>query len=401
MCVQQCTHGRTIITTHESNNRSLKSGVSRSSGLTVSATAATSKQAIIRQVLLYSGIFVLLLSIISIGYYRPGSESAESSANVSPTATASDEAAGLVNLDEKTATDVAANFAMQTQMSVAANVANLSTSLEAQQEIAQADATVISKPQIVQPTADNRTLTTYTAKAGDTVQSIAEAHSVSVQTIKWANDLQSDAVENGRELTIPPVDGVVYTAQAGDTVASIAQKYGAAAERIVSFNDLEVDGVQGGQQLIIPGGIEQAVPAPVPAATGTTSSGQSTGSFDSTASLANATASVGNRYAFGNCTWYAYERRAQLGRPIGSFWGNASTWAANGRAAGFLVNGTPAPGAIMQNGGGYAGYGHVAIVETVNPDGTFTVSEMNYAGFNVVSSRTIPMSQAGNYQFIH
>lgn len=375
--------------------------MSRSSGLTVSATAATSKQAIIRQVLLYSGIFVLLLSIISIGYYRPGSESTESSASVSPTATTSDKAAGLVNLDEKTATDVAANFAMQTQMSVAANVANLSTSLEAQQEIAQADATVISKPQIVQPTADNRTLTTYTAKAGDTVQSIAEAHDVSAQTIKWANDLQSDAVENGRELTIPPVDGVVYTAQAGDTIASIAQKYGAAAERIVSFNDLEVDGVQGGQQLIIPGGTEQAAPAPTPAATGTTSNGQSTGSFDSTASLANATASVGNRYAFGNCTWYAYERRAQLGRPIGSFWGNASTWAANGRAAGFLVNGTPAPGAIMQNGGGYAGYGHVAIVETVNPDGTFTVSEMNYAGFNVVSSRTIPMSQAGNYQFIH
>lgn len=375
--------------------------MSRSSGLTVSATAATSKQAIIRQVLLYSGIFVLLLSIISIGYYRPGSESTESSASVSPTATTSDKAAGLVNLDEKTATDVAANFAMQTQMSVAANVANLSTSLEAQQEIAQADATVISKPQIVQPTADNRTLTTYTAKAGDTVQSIAEAHDVSAQTIKWANDLQSDAVENGRELTIPPVDGVVYTAQAGDTIASIAQKYGAAAERIVSFNDLEVDGVQGGQQLIIPGGTERATPAPTPAATGTTSNGQSTGSFDSTASLANATASVGNRYAFGNCTWYAYERRAQLGRPIGSFWGNASTWAANGRAAGFLVNGTPAPGAIMQNGGGYAGYGHVAIVETVNPDGTFTVSEMNYVGFNVVSSRTIPMSQAGNYQFIH
>lgn len=291
---------------------------------------------------------------------------------------------------------------MQTQMSVAANVANLSTSLEAQQEIAQADATVISKPQIVQPTADNRTVVTYKAKAGDTVQSIAEAHNVSAQTIKWANDLESDAVENGRDMVIPPVDGVVYTAQAGDTVASIARKYGAAAERIISFNDLEVDGVQGGQQLIIPGGVEQAAPAPVqaPASTGYTSNGQSTGSFDSTANLANATASVGNRYASGNCTWYAYERRAQLGRPIGSFWGNASTWAINAQAAGFTVNKTPATGAIMQNGGGYAGYGHVAIVETINGD-SFTVSEMNYAGFNVVSSRTIPMSQAGNYSFIH
>lgn len=315
---------------------------------------------------------------------------------------ASEEAASLVNVDEKTATDVAANFAMQTQMSVAANVANLSTSLEAQQEIAQTDATVISKPQIVQPTADDRTVTNYKAKAGDTVQSIAKAHDLSPETIKWANNLQSDAVEADRQLLIPPVDGVVVTAEAGDTVASIAQKYNAAPERIISFNDLEVAGVQGGMQIMIPGGVKQAAPAaPVMPDTGMTSGGQITSSFDSAANFANAGASVGNRYAFGNCTWYAYERRAELGRPIGSFWGNASTWAMNGAAAGFAVNKTPAPGAIMQNGGGYAGYGHVAIVETVHADGSFTISEMNYAGFNVVSSRTIPAAQVGTYNFIH
>lgn len=305
------------------------------------------------------------------------------------------------SLDEKTATDIAANFAIQTQMPVAANVANLSTSLEAKQEIAQSDDTVIAKPQIVQPTAGSRTVTTYKAKTGDTVQSIAAEYNLSPQTIKWANGLQSDAVENGRDVIVPPVDGVMYTAKEGDTVQSIAELYKAQPERIVSFNDLEVDGVQKDMQIIIPGGEKPADPAPAPSnPAAAMSNGQSTGSFNSTASLANASASVGNRYAFGNCTWYAYERRAQLGRPIGSFWGNASTWAMNARAAGFTVNSTPAPGAILQNGGGYAGYGHVAVVETINGD-SFTVSEMNYAGFNVVSSRTIPMSQAGNYSFIH
>lgn len=287
-------------------------------------------------------------------------------------------------------------------MPVAANVANLSTSLEAKQEIAQTDDTVIAKPQIVQPTADTRTMSTYKAQTGDTAQSIAATHNLSPQTIKWANGLQSDAIESGRDILIPPVDGVVYTAQDGDTVQSIADKFKAQPERIISFNDLEVAGVKKDMQIIVPGGEKPADPVPASPAAPTTSlsNGQTTGSFSSTAGIASASASVGNRYAIGNCTWYAYERRAQLGRPIGSFWGNASTWAMNAQAAGFTVNKTPAPGAILQNGGGYAGYGHVAIVETINGD-SFTISEMNYAGFNVVSSRTIPMSQASNYNFIH
>lgn len=387
-----------IITTHDSNTSSPKSGSRGTTGLKVAA-ATHNKQAIIRQILLYTGVFVLLISIVSIGYYRPGAHGSEPAANVA--AGANGASAPVADLDQKTATDVAANFAIQTQMPVAANVANLSTSLQAKQEIAQSDDTVIAKPQIVQPTADNRTITSYKAQTGDTVQSIAAAHNLSPQTVKWANNLQSDAVETGRDIVILPVDGVLYTTKDGDSVQSIADQLKTQPERIVSFNDLEVNGVRGNMQLVVPGGQKPADPAPAaPTASSRMSNGQSTGSFSSTAGLANASASVGNRYAFGNCTWYAYERRAQLGRPIGSFWGNASTWAINAQAAGFTVNKTPAPGAVLQNGGGYAGYGHVAIVETVNGD-SFTVSEMNYAGFNVVSSRTIPMDQAGNYNFIH
>lgn len=381
------------ITTKESNASSAKSVSQRSTGLKVAA--APTKQAIIRQIMLYTSIFVLLLSIVAVVHYRSSSSDA-AVANVSQPADV-DQA---VSLDEKVATDVAANFALQTQMPVAANVANLSTSLDAKKEIAQEDDTTIVKPQIVQPAADTREITTYKAKNGDTVQSIADQHGVSAQTIKWANDLQSDSVEDGRDVVIPPVDGVVYTTKEGDTVQSIAEKYKASQERIVSFNDLEVAGVTKDMRIIIPGGVKPADPAPVPQP-GRTSNGQRTGDFSSTAHIARARASAGNAYAPGNCTWYAYERRAELGRPIGSFWGNASTWAMNGSAAGFAVNGTPAPGAIMQNGGGYAGYGHVAIVETLNPDGSITVSEMNYAGFNVVSSRTIPAGQIGNYRYIH
>ena len=113
-------------------------------------------------------------------------------------------------------------------------------------------------------------------------------------------------------------------------------------------------------------------------------------------SYGNVAASVGNRYAPGNCTWYSYERRLALGRPIGSFWGNANTWAASARAAGFTVNKTPAPGAIFQSSGGY--YGHVGIVDRVE-NGRVFVSDMNFAGYNVITHREL--TNPGAYNYIH
>lgn len=304
-----------------------------------------------------------------------------------------------VSVDRKVATDIAADFALQTNMPIAPNVSNLSISLSKEREIAQTDEKVISKPEIVQPTATTRTILDYKAKTGDTVQAVAEKYGVSVQTIKWANNLTSDALEDGRDLVIPPIDGVVYTTKDGDTPASIAEKYKGSADRIIAFNDLEVDGMRPGLRIMIPGGElpEDQRPGYVPprarATTANTGGGAISGAY-----AARMRASAGNAYAYGNCTWYAFERRKQLGRPIGSFWGNGADWARSGAAAGFAVNKSPAPGAIMQNGGGY---GHVAIVESLNPDGSITVSEMNYAGFNVVSNRTIPASQIGRYNFIH
>jgi surface antigen len=116
----------------------------------------------------------------------------------------------------------------------------------------------------------------------------------------------------------------------------------------------------------------------------------------------NVFATAGNRYAAGNCTWYAYERRAQMGRPVGSFWGNANTWASSARAAGYVVNRTPAAGAVFTDQAGY--FGHVGVVERVLDNGDVYITEMNnyaYGGFNVVNDRTISAGQAAAYQYIH
>ena len=70
-------------------------------------------------------------------------------------------------------------------------------------------------------------------------------------------------------------------------------------------------------------------------------------------------------------------------------------------ASGFSVDNSPRAGDVFQTSGGWGGYGHVGYVEKVNGDGSILVSEMNYAGWNVVSSRTLSRGEASSYNFIH
>ncbi|GHG29968.1 CHAP domain-containing protein [Amycolatopsis bullii] len=106
-----------------------------------------------------------------------------------------------------------------------------------------------------------------------------------------------------------------------------------------------------------------------------------------------------NHYAPGECTWWASARRAEVGRPIPQFWGNAKTWDDFARRDGYAVDQTPEAGAVMQSDAG--SLGHVAFVETVGADGSWQVSEMNQVAWNVVSYRTFTAAQAASYDFIH
>jgi surface antigen len=340
------------------------------------------------------------MSMVAIGYQPP--QRIDSVANAAVTNTNLAQPTDQPSVDQLVATNVAAGIAERADLPIANNVANLSLSLAAESELAQADNSLISKPQILQPSADGRTVKTYVAQAGDTVQKVSQQFGVSAQTIKWANGLNSDALEAGRNLSIPPIDGVIYTVRAGDTIDSIAQKYNADKERLIAFNDLELGAPQVGKQIIVPGGDLPATERPgyvAPRSSSSWGGSVSVGSFMQ--------GSVGNRYARGNCTFYAYERRAQLGKPVGSFWGNASTWAAYAAASGYGVDGSPSAGAVMANGGGYGGFGHVAVVEEVVVGQYVRVSEMNAyrggGGFNRVSYFNVPWGEAtsGMYRYIH
>ena len=109
---------------------------------------------------------------------------------------------------------------------------------------------------------------------------------------------------------------------------------------------------------------------------------------------------------FGQCTYYMYNRFAQLGAPIRTTaLGNAAEWPANAAAAGYGVSSTPRAGTAIVFQGGLGGahpvYGHVGFVERVNADGSLFISEMNVQGVNVISTRTIPASIAARATYIN
>ncbi|WJP98318.1 CHAP domain-containing protein [Macrococcus bovicus] len=106
-----------------------------------------------------------------------------------------------------------------------------------------------------------------------------------------------------------------------------------------------------------------------------------------------------NYYTWGSCAYYAFNRRAQLGRYVSNQWGNAKNWAYNASRSGYTVSRKPIKGAVLVSQLGY--YGHVAVVEKKYTNGSIVVSEMNYPRQGVKTYRTIPSYQVGNYQYIY
>ena len=363
-------------------------------------TSLRSKKRKLQSFAIYGGIFLLTISFLIYG--NSGSNvSAERSKTLASSETTGASSVSksakskTASVDELTAANAVTNLAETAELPSAGDLRESETSLTIKKNLSQNDTEVITKPDIVKPdTSAARGISSYVTKEGDTMESIAKKFKISSQTLRWANNTTSDAVEPNKTLVVPLVDGVVYTIKDGDTAQSLAEKYKTSAERVVLYNDID-DGAKlsAGSRIVLPGGElpENERPGYVASRSRSTTT---------SASRNWLTASVGNRYAAGNCTWYAYERRLQLGRPIGSFWGHAKAWSDSARAAGLVVNNVPAPGAIIQNTWGGFGYGHVGIVERVDGQNIY-ISEMNYKGYNIISPRTVPLAEARRYNFIH
>lgn len=313
-------------------------------------------------------------------------------------------------LDNLISVQLASSLAKTVGMPIETNIENLKVSTEIKSELSKYETNIISKPQILTPSISSRIITRYTVNNGDSLDSIASTYKINKETIKWANNLSDDSISVGKVLTILPVNGVLYTVRLGDTYESIAQKYRVLKESIVSYNDLEFTGLTVGSQIILPDAVLPATERPgyiAPQVYYSYATGGGTVDF-SFLYVNTAPTSFGNKNAWGNCTWYVWERRNQLGgawilpsAPLG----NAAQWAYSLGSAGYRVDRKPKIWAIMQNGGEANGYGHVAVVESIEPNGDVIITEMNYFNgrwYNVVSKRRVLAAAANNnYNYIH
>jgi len=105
--------------------------------------------------------------------------------------------------------------------------------------------------------------------------------------------------------------------------------------------------------------------------------------YDPGTGVTLAPGSASDHFAFGQCTYYASMRYHQLTGYWVPWLGNAYQWSYAAGAFGWIVSSKPhVPSIIvLQPGVQYAGwYGHVAIVESINPDGSVSTSNWNWYG---------------------
>lgn len=192
---------------------------------------------------------------------------------------------------------------------------------------------------------------------------------------------------------------VIVTVQEGDTLTSIADAHSMSYVQLFNANDsiANPDMIDVGDQVRIPDAAEQlpdrygevsaqlaaaaaATPAPVAQAASTVSTPTYT-----SAPVNSSSYYVGNGMW---CTDYVHSKRPDV-----AIYGNAGyNWISSAQAAGKSTGTAPRAGAVAVTNG------HVAYVEGVNADGSYNVSEMgwNYKAGNY-NQRTVQPGEFGSF----
>lgn len=166
---------------------------------------------------------------------------------------------------------------------------------------------------------ENRQRTAYVSykvEQGDSLFSIGSKFKVSVDALKYVNNLNDGSVLRvGQDVAIPPASGLIHKVEAGDSLGSIAQKYSVPSQAIADFNYLlEPSKLALGTELVIP---DAKIPQPVvidyPIIPSTIGQGES----DAGAKKGWCMWPTGARVITQNFSWY------HNGLDIGASWGGA------------------------------------------------------------------------------
>jgi len=203
---------------------------------------------------------------------------------------------------------------------------------------------------------------------------------------------KEEKVEVKQETVVPETPKVVtYVVQEGDNLSVIAEKFQINWVRIWQKNEQlqNQDQLNVGDTITIPNTDEaladRGLIAPVSAPTtqtGNVSNSTQTGSYRGSGGS--------NGYTYGWCTWWAKEKRPD----IGGYWGDAGySWISSAQAAGFSTGSVPRAGAIGVTAG------HVVYVESVNGN-TITLSEMGW-GYRANTTPNYRTSSASAFTYIY
>jgi len=203
----------------------------------------------------------------------------------------------------------------------------------------------------------------YVVKPGDTVSAIAQKFGISIDTIRWANNLESiSSIKPGQVLKILPVTGIAHKVKKGETVYSIAKYYSTDPQGIVDFPfntfvDDETFSLAVGQILIVP---DAVMPKVAP--------------WQPSAYVAQKTPNAGTVVASGVFVWPAsgvitqYFRWYHKGIDIANKEGPAILAADSGKivVAGWPDNVGYGNRVVIDHGNGYQTlYGHLAKIYVV------------------------------------
>lgn len=336
---------------------------------------------LVRYGLLAGNLAVVLIAVIIVVGHSGGTNNA----NLSALNTA-DETKNSNPLDTLSATDIAVNVALMTQLPETGLIINEADSVKASLNASVSSHEAVLKPQILSSDIKTKAdIKEYVVVQGDTLASLSVAYGVTTDSIKWSNNLTNDTLKPGTTLLIPPINGIAYTVKSGDSADALGKKYNVPADQITQFNDAEITGLVAGERIVIPGGTVKVV-----------ASSRGSTPYYANFAFGNSAIYGYNGYVPGYCTWYVANKRIQIGRPLPANLGNASTWD-NYAPQGW--NRTPAYGAAVVTK--ESGAGHVAFVEQVYDDGSVLISEMNRRRRYEITSRVLSPAEAASYKYIH